>query len=310
MSRNDSLSAEKSRVHHRENAMNAYATTKTSLSDLATPDEIVTAINQGILAALRSNGTDYLGAVDALTTLCIRRGACFSSGEIAAWIRTYRPDMMFRARNDIGSRLRSQYRSGMPPYGSGRVVQVSRHTTGFSSTPVGHLVYVYAPSTLAGQAHPFELTAPTPGAMPDPNNLPAVPAQPSVRVKGASSRAVASRPSHRSRRRSARRHNVSRPRTATVHGNGRLCVPRAAFEALSKTLSTPLCGGDAVYITRNGDDVRITATAAPGAIPYTLVRRRLRLLFASRSGTAFRPDTRYQVVVTADGLTIDLSAPL
>ncbi|MDG1482957.1 MAG: hypothetical protein P8R54_25425 [Myxococcota bacterium] len=291
--------------------MNAYATTKTSLSDLATPDEIVTAINQGILAAIRSNGTDYLGAVDALIALCIYHGACFSSGEIAAWIRTYRPDMTFSARNDIGSRLRSRYRSGMTPYASGRVVQVSRHTTGFSTTPIGQLVYVYAPSALAGQAHPFELTAPTPGAMPDPTNLPDAPVQPDTLVKERSARAPTTRKRTRSaQRRSARRHNVSRPSTATVHGNGRLCVPRAAFEALSRTLSTPLSGGDAVYITRDGDDVTIAAAASPGATPYTLVRRRLRLLFASRSGAAFKPDTRYRIVVTTDGLTIDLSAPL
>jgi hypothetical protein len=287
--------------------MNAYATTRTSLSDQATPDEILAAINQGISTALQNNGTDYLGAVDGLVALCIQRRACFSSGEIADWIETYRPDMTFSARHDIGCHLRSRYSSGMPPYSSDKVVQISRYTTGFSTTPVGHLVYVYAPNTLAGQAHPFELTAPTPGTMPATANLPALPVQQSARVTGPSSRAPARRSS---RRRTARRHNISRPSTATVHGNGRLCVPRAAFEALSKTLNTPLSGGDSVYITRDGDDVLIAAAATPGATSYTLVTHRLRLLFASRSGTAFKPDTRYRIVVTGDGLAIDLSAPL
>lgn len=295
--------------------MNAYATTKTSLSDLATPDEILTAINKGILEALANNGTDYLGAIDALIELCISRGACFSSGEITAWIRTYRPDMKFNPRHDVGNRVRSRYSAGMPAYASGKVVQVSRYTTGFSTTTVGHLVYVYAPSKLAGQSHPFELTAPAPGAMPDPNNLPAIPVQPGTPVKSRPARKPAARKTARkttrkSRRAKAKRKNLSRPTTATVHGNGRLCVPRAAFEALSAKLSAPLSGGDAVYVSRDGDDVRITMSATPGADQYTLVSSRMRLLFASRSGSAFKPGTSYRIAVTDAGLSIDLSAAL
>ena len=63
-------------------------------------------------------------------------------------------------------------------------------------------------------------------------------------------------------------------------------------------------------LDRDGDDVLIAAAATPGATSYTLVTHRLRLLFASRSGTAFKTDTRYRIVVTGDGLAIDLSAPL
>ncbi|MFT5686672.1 MAG: hypothetical protein ACI8RZ_007628 [Myxococcota bacterium] len=292
--------------------MNAYASTKTSLSELATPNEILTAINQGILEAISNGGTNYLGAIDALIELCISRSACFSSGEIAAWIRTYRPDMKFNPRNDIGNRVRSRHSAGMPAYTSGKVVQVSRYTAGYSTTTLGHLVYVYAPSKMAGQAHPFEVTAPAPGAMPDPNSLPTVPVQPTAPIKArkATTRKATTRKPRAARRRTAKARNVSRPSTATVHGNGRLCVPRAAFEALSSKLNTPIQGGDTVYISRDGDDVLIALTTTPGADQYTLVSSRLRLLFASRSGTAFTPGRNYRLVVTDKGLTIDLSVAL
>jgi hypothetical protein len=295
--------------------MNAYDTTSTSLSTLASPVEILTAINQGILEAIANNGTDYLGAIDALIELCISRGACFSSGEIAAWLRTYRPDLRFNAASDIGNRVRGRFGAGMPDYATGKVLQVSRYTSGYSTTSVGHLVYVYAPSISAGQAHPFEVTAPAPGAMPDPNNLPPVPVQPAAPIKPntrqTSRKVSAARKARKTRaRRRTTPRNASRPRTATVHGNGRLCVPRASFEALAEKLGTPIQGGGTVYVSHSDDSVLISLTADPAAVAYTLVSTRCRLLFASHTGTAFKPGRSYTVVLTDAGLSIDLTAPL
>ena len=296
--------------------MNAYATTSTSLSDLATPTEILTAINQGILEAISNGGRDYLGAIDALIELCISCGACFSSGEIAAFIRTYRPDMKFNVKHDVGNRVRSRFSARMPAYSTGPVVQVSRHTAGYSTTTVGHLVYVYAPNQMAGKAHPFEVTAPKGGGpIPTPNNLPTAPVQSAMKVKSAPSRTPRATRTTRRARTTTRRRNRSTWRStqasvATVHGNRRLCVSRSSFMALSDRLGTPIQGGSSVYVSRDGDTVSITLTPVQGADTYTLVSTRCRLLFASRSGTAFTPSASYAVTVTDTGLTLDLSTTL
>ena len=288
--------------------MNAYAITKTSLSELATPTEILTCINQGINDAISAGGTDYLGAVDNLIELCISKEACFSSGEVSSWIRTYRPDMKFNVNHDIGNRVRSRYSTGMPAYASGKVLQISRYTKGYSTTTVGHLVYVYAPSKMTGKAHPFEITAPSAGGqMPDPNNLPTIPVQSASPVKSRPARAAKPR---KPRARTASPRISTRPNTASVHGNRRLCVPRSSFEALAGKLGTPIEGGSPVYVSRDGDAVLISMSPVQGAEKYTLVTTRCRLLFASRSTTVFVPGKRYAVTVTDKGLTLDLSTAL
>ena len=103
---------------------------------------------------------------------------------------------------------------------------------------------------------------------------------------------------------------LQRPCIATVHGNRRLCIPRSAFVSLAARSGAAITGGATVYVRQDSTNLQVHLTPTAGTAPYTLVAGRCRLLLASRSGTPFKPDQRYEVTVTDKGLTLDLTAPL
>lgn len=291
--------------------MNAPIHTGLALSDKADPAHVLQIISEGIDDARAAGEPDWSGAVDALIAECIRLNVCFSSGEIAAWLRTYRPDLRFSITHNIGPYVRGRFTGGsLPDYTSGPVEQKGRQTCGYSNAPVGTTVYVYGPDSFAISTHRFEVAIPAPGgAMPDLTDLPEVPTQPSTPLQPVLTipSAKSSQPAPKAIGRGG---TFASSYTASVHVDHRLCVPRRAFEALASRQQRSISGGDDVYVAFSDDDITISLDPVQGGRRYTLVTSRCRLLFASRSGTPFSTSDRFSVSVTDGALKLDTSSPL
>ncbi|MEL6344951.1 MAG: hypothetical protein AAFV53_17670 [Myxococcota bacterium] len=298
--------------------MNAPIHVGVALSDRLTPSQISQTIASGVSHARRVGFPDWMGAVDALIEEAIDLGCCFSSGELSAYLRTYRPDLVFSATRDVGNHLRHRYEAhNLPRYAGGAVVQRPRTTAGYSASPIGVTVYVYGPDAQSADTHLFEVQIPRPGgAVPSDDALPAAPTQSPTPVQD-----VISVPSRRSKTRgsktrrskfsraSTRRTSVRRT-TAQIHTDRRMCVPKWAFTALSEKLRRNISGGDMVYVTHRDGEVLVSLDAASGGRAHMLVRARCRLLFTARGRAPFCAGDRYTIDVTNDGIRLDIRQPV
>jgi len=255
------------------------------------------ATDQTIAAALDTPGTDWRMACNALIDHLIEEGECFSSGELARWMRTFRKDLIFSVLT-VGSHVRDLYYAcTFPEYaddgeGNGPCLpcQVPRVTQGLGRTPVGVEVFVYAPNEDDGLAHNFEVDIPKPGdaptAYPSPPPAPAKP-KGRVTITGKNQPLVALK--------------------ATVQQDRRLQVPRAAFEAFVHFCGVTMRGGDPVYILVEDDKATITIDDPNnGAKKYDLWADSGRVSFPSQT-TPFNPGDVYRVDIAPTGLTVDLT---
>lgn len=299
----------------------------TAPSGSATPSSILAA------------SPDWRTAVTDLITWFTQNDRCFSSGEIAAYLRTYRPDFAF-AVTRIGEHVRDMYDNGTMPMYTDAVgntlypTQVPRTTTGtartldgrsvHSKSPVGVSVFVYAKDGADGFAHDFEVYIPD---FDDPTAAKAVDAS-LVNPWTNAPAPVAPAPSVVTTATGATAHvpapavstlitgSLSRDDvTAYVRPDRRMCVPRAAFEAWVALTGQPLRGGpngDPVYIMHENHLITITRAPLPGSVEYHLWTGRGRLAFLSdgTSGFVFNPGDKFTVKVTSAALTIDTSAPV
>lgn len=264
-------------------------------------------------------------SVDDLIAALTAEGLCYSSGEIAAYLRAEAPSLRFRVTR-IGEHIRDTYWAGtLPEYDDGAggteaPVQMQYTTSGSSRTGSGQVVFVYGPDQAACDAHDFEVDIPLPpgvapraqvqptanapastSAYPTSFSAPSQPAQrqpvnapitaPAVAPKPVPASGMALTP--------AAHQNL----TAKVHTDHRLCVPRQAFEAYLFASGRAMRAGDQVYVTADDDQAFITLDADPSATVYTLQSQRGRLLFA-HPNTPFKPGTVYDVLVSNEGLTV------
>ena len=255
-------------------------------------------------AQILAAATDWRTAVTDLINWFVDQGRCFSSGEITAYLRTYRGDLRFSATG-IGEYIRDQYDNGLiPMYDiSGAAMyptQVPRVTTGTSltidgrqvqsKTAPGMTVFVYAPDQLAGQAHDFEVFIPD---WDDPQALRAVPAS-SVSTPVVTPQTTLNRADL----------------VAAVRPDRRLQVPRAAFDAMVAASGQALRGGpngDPVYITFQGTDVRISRSPVDGSsTTHYLWAQRGRMAFTHPT-SPFTPGLKYEVRLDGSDLILDLS---
>ena len=105
------------------------------------------------------NAINWRDAVNSLLTFWISEGRCFSSGEVAACLRTHMPDLKFSVPK-VGEFVRELFYSSIGPYPGGEaVVQVPRFTVGKfpDRTPAQTEVFVYGPTADACNAHDFEV---------------------------------------------------------------------------------------------------------------------------------------------------------
>jgi len=275
--------------------------------------------------------TSAQGAIDAarnpeaaavnLTRFWITQGVCFTSGHVTNAIRQARQDLVF-GQSRIGAFIRDQFDTGnLPEYDDGLggvipVVRQPRNTTSTSTrTPVGTEVFVYGPSQEECDSFEFEINiaeAPqvadgqggqmsaaaamlgaTPGlAQGTPGASPIPPVQPSGTVAVANGRMVPGNP------------------FAVIHADGRLCVPRIAFEALAFESGQPVKGGEALYATVTGTNLTL-ALAGPGTVVKpTTDRLRAHILLEGTltvPGVPFACGKEFEIKVAATGLTIDLA---
>ncbi|MFV8749004.1 hypothetical protein ACNOYE_00475 [Nannocystaceae bacterium ST9] len=221
--------------------------------------------------------------VDHFTT----HDQCFSSGELAAELRLQRPDFRFSVP-EVGEFVKDLFHGGAIEWRDrhGRVtpaIQVPRRTTGASRTPAGTEVFVYAPTPIQGLAHAFEVDIPRPAFQPtalERRRFAAVAAEADAEM------------------------------IATVHGDGRLCVPRRAIERLSHATGVAIRGGDSVWLEVGalGRELRIHLAQRDGCTAHALQSERGRVRFSSPDpGQPFTPGDRFAIDVDGAALTIRLA---
>jgi hypothetical protein len=238
-----------------------------------------------------SNERTWQDAVCTLIDHHCQTEACFSSGALARALRLERPDFRF-AVTELGEFVKDLFHQGAIEYRDrhNRVapaVQVPRRTDGHSRTPVGTEVFVYAPTPVLGSAHAFEVEIPRPGFTPTALE----------RQRFAAAAAIA-----------------NAEMIASVHGDGRLCIPRRAFEQLSHATGVSIRGGDQVWIAvelaRGGPNLRVYLEQRDGALAHALSTERGRVrLSAPAHLPGFTPGARFAIEIEGDALLLSL-APL
>jgi hypothetical protein len=266
--------------------------------------QIIDAIETGVADASNQGVPEWLAATDCLLKLFAAECQPFSSGEIAAHLRTFKPTLRFSVTSNVGEHIRERFYADTLPLfqnADGTVTpaeQVPRSTQGFSRTPPGTQVFVYAPDYQTGSDHDFEVDIPKPGAtLPLENDgLPAVPVQPP----------------------SVQPHFVNlTPRKpvldlkASVHNDARLCIARSALEALLHETQTGLKGGDSVYVGVDNvsQELVVSLDRDTGMQGYQLSASRGRVL-VPHPAHPFTPGDTFKVTVDGPGrrLVVDLSA--
>lgn len=219
----------------------------------------------------------------------IEAGSCFSSGEVAKYLRETSPETRFSVRA-LGEYVRDLFYTGqMPgsPDGYGNtwpIIQVPRITTGISRTPAGMQVFVYGCDVQECLQHPFEVDIPSFGQPQTTTQAPTPPSQPAgVAINGSA---------------------TSTTLVAKVHTDGRLCIPRSAFEAYVHETGQPMTGGQSVYVMVDQNEIlTISLDNTPGSSSYDLSRTRGRVLIAH---PRFTPGDQYEIEVDENALAIDL----
>jgi len=237
-------------------------------------------------------------------------GRCFSSGEVASALRVHRPDLRFSVPG-LGEFLRDLfYSQQMPNYpdamaddGTGNmalapcpVTMSPRFTTGLypDRTPAGIQVFVYGPEVGACDAHEFEVFIPNPqkGETMASAPLPALGTpQP---TRGTTNGAPVT---------------IGGIRTpvgdveATVAADGRLYIPRSAFEACVHLAGVPIRGGDPVFVKCTATEVEVTLVDQPGATRYDLWAATGRIAFANPV-VPFTPGDKFKLCIDADKIVV------
>lgn len=244
------------------------------------------------------DATDWRTAASALIEFWTALDRCYSSGEIAACLRTHRMDLRFSVTS-LGEFVRDNfYQGALPSYddGSGndlQPVQVSRYTVGDGRTPPGVLVFCYGPDQITCESHGFEVDIPRGGS---PNGVhtdgPQTPAPVVVPAPKGSPRPVPS--------------NLP---MAYVGKDTRCYVARKVVDAYLGAADVVLRQGDEMHVTQANGVAKITATAQPGSQPYNIWKGSGRVAFYAPNGTPFVEGTKYPVDVSPNGITVDLQSP-
>lgn len=277
--------------------------------------------------------TSVQGAADAAQTaqegakllaeFWIEQGVCFTSGHIVNALREARGKSLMVNQRPTGQVIQQAFEDGdLPSYddgfGGSRPMRKLRATTRTDTrTPVGTEVYVYGPSEDEIDLFEFEINiaeAPmvndgmggqtsaatallnaTPNVpASDPNASPIPPVQPSGKVAIANGKMVPGTP------------------IAAVHSDGRLCLPRIAFEALAFETGVPVVGGEALYVSVLEDgNIFISQQNQSESVDVRPTTDRLRLHLALSSipkwdGHLVNFGDEFDVLVSEEGLTVKL----
>jgi hypothetical protein len=252
--------------------------------------------------------TDWRTATIDMIAYFIEMRMPFSSGEVTRAIRLGNPNLRFSA-TALGDLVKEQFYGGtMPNYLDDfdnpiYPVQVPRTTQGLGRTPAGLQVFVYAPDQASGDAHPFEVDIPVPGAQPvatpGPQAAPAVQPPAPVAPQGQSPVVVHGAPS------------ALKDHRASVGADRRLTIGRGTLEAFSHAAGMPIRATDPVFVSFLPNRIEVTLvqpTTHPSA-PYDLTRSKGQIVVASPA-QPFTPGEVFKADVTAAALVVDLSKNL
>lgn len=247
------------------------------------------------------NSPDWRTAAEALIFFWTQEGRCYSSGEVAAALRTHRPDLQFMV-GSVGNHIREMFHNQqLPSYmdvtGNSPAgiypFQDIRVCTGIypHRTPGGTEVCVYGPSQDAVRVFEFEIYIPKPGETsadappPDPGADPALDSPASYAATVATKQFI-----------------------ARVWPDSRLAVPRRALEAAAKLAGNALQGGAPVWVKQTAAEaiVSLGDPNDPDYKTYTVTNSDSRVAFHSVNGP-FVPATAYNCAVDAGKIVIDLT---
>jgi hypothetical protein len=246
--------------------------------------------NENTLSAAISKSIDWKEAVNDFIACTTQLGQPFTSGHVTTILRVYRPEFNFK-HEWIGEACQEAFYNGEVDYAGSGSEQVPRVCAGLGRTPAGTTVFTYAATQQEALAFPFELDIPKPGAgltqMPQEH-----PIQQNVQIKP-------TLPSPADMK-------------ATVHQDHRLCVPRAALEALLHATNTSFRSDQRVWVRfdDSGDTARITLTQIDNAVDYQVQSTRGRILFPKAGGGQFDHGDIFAVEVSGNELVVDISQAL
>lgn len=254
---------------------------------MTTPDQIQEAIK---------DSSDWRNAAINIINLRTQDEEPFSSGEIARDLRLHRPDFAFSVLS-VGEFIRDMFYSMGFVYNAGPAYQVPRIASGKFRTPQGQAVFVYCPEPDAGMEHDFEVDIPKPptqAALDSEDDQAALPADPKkdtnpIEIIGQIHA------------------DGSTSFKATVHSDGRMQIPRTAFEAFVHQTSKPLRGGDPVFIRVTDKRITVSLEEADNFHKHDISKDRGRVRFMSPTNNAFMPGSSYAIKVTNKNIVIDLS---
>lgn len=216
---------------------------------------------------------------------------CFSSGEISKEIREKRQDIVFSVY-DVGQYLRDLYYSDCITYNNVQACQVPRMTVGAGRTPADVEVFVYSATSEDGFDYDFEVDIPLPDkALGDATNY-----KEYGTVQGEAE---------------LRKDSQSDP-VATVHSDGRLCIPRKAFDAFMYASGKAINPGDKVHIQLDQSNERIVVSlySCTGTRSYDLTRDRGRVKYMPDDSLGWNSGDKYSISVSSNQLIVDLKQPI
>jgi hypothetical protein len=326
------------------------------MSTPTTINDLITSAVQAATAQSLGDGGIWRGACDALVNSRLATGLSFSSGEVAAILRTFDRTLRFSV-SAVGERLRDGWASGEflftvsspevsyddfgdpeetaagePLYvaadGSGTTTdgslanqvvsqvpaeQISRYTEGLGRTPSGTLVFVYAPTYQAGEAHDFEVDIPRPFDTVVVNPTTGVP---DVPVAHQSTRDPAADDGRRAAQvaKAASRGDL----TCTVQSTGRMNLGRPVLENYALASRQGLQADARVFVWVGGDtqadgslkNPTLTCRLAddptnPATVSYQVFRGRT-LVNLAKLNLRRPAGTRVTAEIDADGITLAL----
>lgn len=243
-----------------------------------------------VMQKVLTPATSWRQAASDLVDFYTATGSAFTSGHIVKELRTHRPDFAFRQRT-VGEFVQDLFWNSKILYNGQPAVQVPRTTTGQGRTPAGIDVFVYAPDQAEADGFDFEVDIPRLGNSPQTVSTPST--QPTT--------------------------NVAPPPAANedfrcyVHTDKRLCIPRAAMDALSAKAQVTVTQDSEAFVSLDNDNAIVSFSSHPGAVNYKLSSSRGRVLFPRPGHGVFEAGDVYQADLgtspNVDGpvLVIDLS---
>lgn len=270
------------------------------------------------------NATSFEDAADNLLDLWVEQGYCFTSGHLTHTVRHFRTDLRF-SHASMGTHLRDRFDNNtLPSFDDGMggalyPVQVERTTSGQSRTPVGTMVYCYGPDQNEADLFEFELDINDPtGVVNDGSFAPTTGLSPVgaalQATKLTSAKQISSTPVPATQPHGqvsvAKGRNVPGDALAKVHRDGRLCIPRLAFEALAFVTGVPIVGGEPLYIAIDlaTQKIKIRQGSAVGFVEVCPTTDKLRVHLTIPSAIpALDVGNAYPVELAGEVLTIDLN---